>query len=159
MSCDQFDEYEDTCEYQVKMLKAGMVMVDSDFGYTWIPKSDITNEDEIILDDMPDFIHMHCSGGCVDVYKREYPEDYLKTCKHFKQTVREEFINRLERNEEKLVQKMTKSGTGKMSEASARNQIYWGNRVRQHGSLMIKHGYNMNLDEAVLWAKGWGAQI
>ena len=72
---------------------------------------------------------------------------------------KEEFEDRLDLNEKKLVKKMTKSGTGEMSEASARNQIYWGNRVKQHATNMIKEGYNMTMEDATMWAQNWGAQI
>ena len=72
---------------------------------------------------------------------------------------KEEFLERMHRNEEKLVKSMTKSGTGEMSERSARNRIFWGDRVRQHATSMIKQGYNMTLEDAILWAKEWGAHI
>jgi len=69
----------------------------------------------------------------------------------------EEFIDRLDKNEENLVKKMTTNSD--MSERSARNQIWWGDRVRQHASLMIKEGYNMTLEDGIQWAKNWGAHI
>ncbi len=77
MKCDFSNEKNLMCTTQVKMIKRGFVM---DYEYNWIKKHLI--ESEIMLENV-DFLHVHNSGNCIQVFKKNYPKEYLETCKAF----------------------------------------------------------------------------
>jgi len=59
----------------------------------------MVQKDQEIISEGVDWLHMHSSGDCIDIYKKEYPEDYKKTCEYFKvntDTMRENVFNFLD---------------------------------------------------------------
>ena len=51
-----------------------------DFNFNWVKKHLIKSE---IMLEYVDFIHVHNSGACIEVFKKHYFDEYLETCKHF----------------------------------------------------------------------------
>jgi hypothetical protein len=83
LKCDFSDETNWKCTKQSRMLLNGYVLVEGSFGLYWKKPSKILPHEEIILDKIPDFIHVHCTGNCIEVFKKFYPEEYKMTCKYY----------------------------------------------------------------------------
>ncbi len=66
------------CTTQTKMIKRGYVL---DFNYNWVKKHLIKSSD--IMLEYVDFLHIHCVGNCIEVFKKNYPDEYLQMCKYF----------------------------------------------------------------------------
>lgn len=77
MKCDYSNEKQLMCTTQVKMIKRGLVL---DYDYKWQKKHLI--KEEVMLEDV-DWIHVHNSGSCIQVFKKNYPQEYSDTCKYF----------------------------------------------------------------------------
>ncbi len=65
------------CTTQVKMIKRGYVL---HYGFKWEKKHLIKSD---VMLEYVDWIHIHNSGGCIEVFKKSYPKEYLQTCKSF----------------------------------------------------------------------------
>lgn len=77
MNCDFSNDKNLMCTTQVKMIKRGYVL---DFNYKWVKKHIVKSE---IMLEYVDWIHVHNSDSCTEVFKKNYPSEYLETCKHF----------------------------------------------------------------------------
>lgn len=77
MNCDFSNDKNLMCTTQVKMIKRGYVL---DYDFNWIKKHLIKSE---IMLEYVDWLHIHNSGSCIEVFKKNYFEEYLDTCKHF----------------------------------------------------------------------------
>lgn len=77
--CGSFDndtELELCCHDQIRHLKKGEVMQD---GYVWIAEKDYKGDkDDLWLEEMPDFVHVHTSKECMKNYALAYPDSYKK---------------------------------------------------------------------------------
>ena len=80
--CDFMDDEGLTCIYQYNMFRRGYVM---DCEGNWLTPEDVKKyprPEE--LQDYVDWLHIHCTGGCIEYFKHVEPKEYLSMIKEFK---------------------------------------------------------------------------
>lgn len=80
--CGFTNTHELSCNYQVKKIKKGFILVERCGFYTWVKRHQLGKNEQPMLESI-DWIHIHNSDSCSKVFKKEYPNEYKKTCEYF----------------------------------------------------------------------------